>query len=43
MVERSHTQFPINANYKGFSLATTLQEHIIVEVNGNEITGAYLA
>ena len=43
LVERSHTQFPINANYKGFSLATTLQEHIIVEVKGDEITGAYLA
>ncbi len=43
LVERTHTQFPINANYKGFSLATTLQEHIIVEVNGTEITGAYLS
>ncbi|WP_346237235.1 phosphoribosyltransferase family protein [Niabella insulamsoli] len=43
LVERSHTQFPINANYKGFSLATTLQEHIIVEVDGEDITGAYLA
>ncbi len=43
LVERSHTQFPISANYKGLSLATTLQEHIIVESEGDAITGAYLA
>lgn len=43
LVERSHTQFPVSANYKGVSLATTLQEHIIVEVEGEMITGAYLA
>lgn len=43
LVERSHTQFPISANYKGVSLATTLQEHIIVEATGDNITGAYLA
>lgn len=43
LVERSHTQFPISANYKGISLATTLQEHIIVEATGDNITGAYLA
>lgn len=43
LVERSHTQFPISANYKGLSLATTLQEHIIVEATGDDITGAYLA
>lgn len=43
LVERSHTQFPISANYKGLSLATTLQEHIIVESTGDNIMGAYLA
>ncbi len=43
LVERSHTQYPISANYKGFSLATTLQEHIKVEVEEGQITGAYLA
>lgn len=42
LVERSHTQFPISANYKGVQLATTLQEHIYVEVDGAKITGAYL-
>lgn len=43
LVERSHKQFPVNANYKGISLATTLQEHIVVEVEGDMIMGAYLA
>lgn len=43
LVERSHTQFPIHANYKGFTLATTLQEHIKVEVEADRITGAYLS
>lgn len=43
LVERSYTQFPVRADYKGFSLATTLQEQIVVEVTGEKITGAYLA
>lgn len=42
LVERSHTLFPITADYKGLSLATTLQEKIIVEVGAEEIIGAYL-
>jgi len=42
LVERSHTLFPISADYKGIQLATTLQEQIFVEVDGKEITGAYL-
>ncbi|HOZ85560.1 MAG TPA: phosphoribosyltransferase family protein [Niabella sp.] len=43
LVERTHTRFPVHANYKGFTLATTLQEHIIVEVEGDEILGAFLS
>lgn len=43
LVERSYTQFPIRANYKGFSLATTLQEHITVEVQNDNIMGVYLS
>lgn len=42
LVQRTHTRFPIRANYKGLSLATTLQEHICVEVDGDAITGAYM-
>ena len=42
LVERTHTSFPVRPDYVGLSIATTLQEHIFVEVNGEEITGAYL-
>lgn len=43
LVERSHSQYPVSANYKGISLATTLQERIIVEVKDERIVGAYLS
>ena len=42
LVERSHKLFPIQNDYTGLSLATTLQEHISVETSGDEITGAWL-
>ena len=42
LVERTHTHFPVRPTYVGLSLATTLQEHISVEVKGQEILGAYL-
>ena len=42
LVERSHSLFPISADYKGIQIATTLQEHIYVEVEGKKIMGAYL-
>lgn len=41
LVERTHKTFPINLDYVGLSVATTLQEHIYVTVNGDEL-GAYL-
>jgi len=43
LVERSHTSFPVRPDYVGLSVSTTLQEHIYVEVNGEEVTGAFLA
>ncbi|MEO7312325.1 MAG: phosphoribosyltransferase family protein [Chitinophagaceae bacterium] len=43
LVERTHKTFPISADYVGLSVSTTLQEHIFVETEGAEITGAYLA
>ena len=43
LVERSHNSFPVHSDYAGLSLATTLQEHIYVEVEGDKIKGAYLA
>ena len=42
LVERSHKTFPIHPDYVGLSIATTLQEHIYVEVNNEEVLGAYL-
>lgn len=42
LVERSHNSFPVHPDYSGISIATTLQEHIYVEVEGDNITGAYL-
>ena len=42
LVERTHKAFPIQPDYVGLSVATTLEEHIYVELDGDEITGAYL-
>jgi Pyrimidine operon attenuation protein/uracil phosphoribosyltransferase len=42
LVERTHKTYPINTDYVGLSVATTLQEHIFVEVKGDTVTGAYL-
>lgn len=42
LVERTHKSFPIKTDYVGISIATTLQEEIYVEVDGDEVTGAYM-
>lgn len=42
LVERSHNSFPVRPDYVGVTIATTLQEHIYVEVEGETVTGAYL-
>jgi pyrimidine operon attenuation protein / uracil phosphoribosyltransferase len=42
LVERMHKQFPVKPDYVGSSIATTLQDHIYVEVENGEITGAYI-
>ncbi|RZK30427.1 MAG: phosphoribosyltransferase [Hymenobacter sp.] len=42
LVERSHKAFPVQADYVGLSIATTLQEHIYVEVEQGEINGAWM-
>lgn len=42
LVERSHKLFPIQTDYAGLTLATTWQEHIAVEAEGEEISGAWL-
>ena len=42
LVERMHKNFPIQINFIGLSIATTLQEHIQVEVIEGELEGAYI-
>ncbi|PWT77723.1 MAG: phosphoribosyltransferase [Bacteroidetes bacterium] len=42
LVERSHNAFPVKPDYVGLSIATTLQEHIYVDVDGDRIKGAWL-
>lgn len=41
LVDRTHKKFPIQPDYVGFSLATTLQEYVEVEVNEGVLTGAW--
>jgi pyrimidine operon attenuation protein/uracil phosphoribosyltransferase len=42
LVARSHNSFPVYPDYVGISIATTLQEHIYVEVDKDKVLGAYL-
>jgi pyrimidine operon attenuation protein/uracil phosphoribosyltransferase len=42
LVERSHKLFPVTTDFVGLSLSTTIQDHIQVETEGGDITGAYL-
>jgi pyrimidine operon attenuation protein / uracil phosphoribosyltransferase len=42
LVERRHTAFPVQPDYVGLSVATTLQEHIYVEVEGEDVKGAWM-
>lgn len=42
LVERMHKLFPVNPDYVGLSVATTMQEHIQVEVKNGEVMGAYV-
>ncbi|MFY7879847.1 MAG: phosphoribosyltransferase family protein [Lacibacter sp.] len=42
LVERTHKAFPVQVDYVGMSIATTLEEHIYVEIEEGVISGAYL-
>ena len=42
LVERMHKQFPVKPDYVGLSVATTLQDNIVVEVNDTDVLGAYV-
>jgi pyrimidine operon attenuation protein / uracil phosphoribosyltransferase len=42
LVDRAHKAFPVQPDYVGLSLSTTLQEHIFVEVEKEGVKGAWL-
>jgi pyrimidine operon attenuation protein/uracil phosphoribosyltransferase len=42
LVERMHKLFPVKPDHVGLSVATTMQDHIQVEVKDGEIMGAYI-
>ena len=42
LVERSHKTYPIHPDFVGLRLATTLNDHVSVEVRHGEVDGAYL-
>ena len=42
LVERTHKTFPIDVDYTGLSVSTTTDEHIYVEVENGEVTGAWM-
>jgi pyrimidine operon attenuation protein / uracil phosphoribosyltransferase len=42
LVERSYNAFPVKPDYVGLSVATTIQEHIYVEVEKGLVKGAWL-
>ncbi len=42
IVDRNHPKYPIAADYVGYSLSTTLNEHIQVILSDQEKTGVYI-
>lgn len=42
LVERTHKTFPVDVDYVGFSVSTTPDEHIYVEVANDAIVGAWI-
>jgi pyrimidine operon attenuation protein / uracil phosphoribosyltransferase len=42
LVDRTHKKFPIQPDYVGFSLASTLQEYIDLDIEDGEIKGAWM-
>jgi len=42
LVDRTHKKFPIQPDYVGFSLASTLEEYIDLDIEDGEIKGAWM-
>lgn len=43
IVDRNHKQFPISADYVGYALSTTIQEHIEVMLEDTDTFGVYIS
>ena len=43
LVERTHKTFPVDVDYVGFSISTTTDEHIVVEVADGEVAGVWMS
>lgn len=43
VVDRDHKTFPVHADYVGYSLSTTLQEHIKVVLSEDNNIGVYIS
>jgi pyrimidine operon attenuation protein/uracil phosphoribosyltransferase len=37
-----HKAFPVKSDYIGLTIATALEDHIQVEVENGEVTGAFI-
>ena len=42
LVDRRHKSFPLSVDFVGYSLSTTLQDMVMVDVEGSSIKSAYL-
>jgi pyrimidine operon attenuation protein / uracil phosphoribosyltransferase len=42
LVERTHKTFPVEVDYTGLSVSTTPDQHIYVEVEGDEVGGTWI-
>lgn len=42
LVERTHKNFPVDLDYVGLSISTTLNEHITIEVGKDKVMGAWM-
>ena len=43
LVDRKHKEFPVSPDIVGLSIATTIQEHLLVETEDSDIVAAYLS
>jgi pyrimidine operon attenuation protein / uracil phosphoribosyltransferase len=42
LVERTHKTFPVDVDYIGLSVSTTTDQHIYVDVEGDEVGGTWI-